>query len=453
MSAQDFSCRDDDISYTDCDAQSKVPSGTPAPSSGSTSSGDLRKCPPKCTCYDENGKLYSGVKPRKRKDAPWRRDSYPKVICDGAGYSKVPSDLREDIQMLVLNNNNIETLDLSQLRKYTQLKNINVKWNNIKKIKTDPTLTMENVNLLNIRYNQITSISSDVIKSFPNLVTFAAYHNQIKSFPDDLFEFNRNVQRIYLGPNPIKNFNDKFLYFLPAVTSISLRNMSLTKVPSVFNTMENLTWVDLSDNHITVVENDTFTRNEKLYAVSFENNDIVEVQENAFNGAHNLRRVTFSENKIQTLTAGTFNDISEERLNIDLWENDFMCDCKMKGFKAWIESMNAIDPTTDVRFRCMHPKRMWNKVSDELSPEDFVCEDSDKDPGNEVDSTPFCSDPTAAIAISCLVTFLISMLLAFVVGRCTFQCRYGKLLRYAKARQSSRFDDEDGIIDHEHEMG
>jgi len=92
---------------------------------------------------------------------------------------------------------------------------------------------------------------------------------------------------------------------------------------------------------------------------------------------------------------------------------------------------------------------MWNKLSDELSPDDFVCEESDKDPANEVDSTPFCIDQTVSIVIACLVTFVLSMILAFVVGRCTFHCRYGQLLRYAKARQSSRFDDEDEIIDHE----
>merc|ERR1712136_482793 len=455
MTLDDFSCREDDISYMDCDAKSKVKQDTTTstPLVASTTSSapeNNRICPPKCTCYDENGVLYSGEKPKKRKDAPWRRDVFPKVLCDNAGYTKIPSDLRKDVKTLVINNNKIETLKMSQFKKYDQLEKINLKWNSIKNIEIDSTLILESVTSFNIRYNKLSSISADVLKGFPNLQTFAVYHNQIEEFPADLFEWNRQITRVYLGPNPAKNFNENFLYQLPGVTSISLRNMSLTETPSFFNTMENLTWVDLSDNHIKVVKNNTFTRNEKLYAVSFENNDIVEVETNAFNGASNLRRAMFSENKIKTLSAVTFNDISEERLTIDLWENDFMCDCKMKDFKAWIESMNAMDPTTDIRFRCMHPKRMWGKTSDELSPEDFVCEESDKDPANEVDSTPFCNDQTAAIVISCLVTFIVSMILAFVVGRFTFHCRYGKLLRYAKARQSSGFDDEDEII---HEMG
>jgi len=39
--------------------------------------------------------------------------------------------------------------------------------------------------------------------------------------------------------------------------------------------------------------------------------------------------------------------------------------------------MEAQDPTTDVRFQCSQPARLHNKVSNELTPEDFVCNDGD----------------------------------------------------------------------------
>jgi len=40
--------------------------------------------------------------------------------------------------------------------------------------------------------------------------------------------------------------------------------------------------------------------------------------------------------------------------------------------------MEVQDPTTDVRFQCSQPARLHNKVSHELTPEDFVCSDGDE---------------------------------------------------------------------------
>jgi len=48
--------------------------------------------------------------------------------------------------------------------------------------------------------------------------------------------FFRNLQRLYLGPNPVTNFDSLFLQGLDLLT-LSLRNMSLTKVPSLISNL------------------------------------------------------------------------------------------------------------------------------------------------------------------------------------------------------------------------
>jgi len=48
--------------------------------------------------------------------------------------------------------------------------------------------------------------------------------------------FFRNLQRLYLGPNPVTKFDSLFLKGLDLL-SLSLRNMSLTKVPSLISNL------------------------------------------------------------------------------------------------------------------------------------------------------------------------------------------------------------------------
>lgn len=57
-------------------------------------------------------------------------------------------------------------------------------------------------------------------------------------------------------------------------------------------------------------------------------------------GAKNLNSIELSENKISTLKEGTFDDVKQEELKVELYDNEFNCDCKLQWFKKWHDKVN-----------------------------------------------------------------------------------------------------------------
>merc|ERR1712136_397692 len=203
---------------------------------------------------------------------------------------------------------------------------------------------------------------------------------------------------------------------------------------------------DLSDNEITEVRDNSFSNCKVLVYLELTANRIHTVQRDAFAGAPMLKSIVLSDNQLTKFQEGTFH--LTEGLSVEAYENKINCDCQIRWFKQWSDELLSYDPSTEIRYTCHSPARNQMKRPNEMSLDDFSCLDNDT--SYMVDSTLFCNDQTVVIVITCLVTFFVSMILAFVVGRFAFHCIYGKLLRYTKARQSSRFDEEDEII---HEMG
>jgi len=58
-------------------------------------------------------------------------------------------------------------------------------------------------------------------------------------------------------------------------------------------------------------------------------------------GATGLRVILLSENKLTKLPKGVFSNITNERLAVELWRNEFVCDCQLKWFKEWIDQVTS----------------------------------------------------------------------------------------------------------------
>ncbi|CAK8686184.1 unnamed protein product [Clavelina lepadiformis] len=390
-------------------------------------------CPQNCSCFDGSGiqhwPLPGSTPARKDPTRSLWMEKNPRVECIGSGLTRIPvEEIMDDVEMLFMSSNNIPKISLADLKKFKNLKVLNLKRNKIRSIIADADTTLTNVTTLTLRFNEIAFLSKEHFQSFPNLKYLSIYHNHITTLPGDMFRFNPYLNRLYLGPNPIKSFCDDFLEELN-LKRLTLRNMSLTAVPPSISRMSNLVFVDLSDNQISEVRNNSFSPCKSLIRVILENNFITSIEENAFNGATSLRTIQLSENRLTSLPGGILSNVSVERLDVELWENEFFCDCSLKDFKIWVDQRNAIDPTTDVRFRCSQPMRMRNKYSDDVTSDDFTCQR--KNVIYKERKTIYTGEE---MAIAVMLTFLCTLLCGIVAWRCTFKRKYGHLLRYASQR-------------------
>ncbi|XP_076821886.1 uncharacterized protein LOC143468498 isoform X2 [Clavelina lepadiformis] len=417
IKTESFSCESDDQSWTDCNevaTTTRSPTTTAASTNTNTS-----LCPRTCVCYDKHFKQYypppgTAKKNKRNYWSSWIGWSTPRVRCEEAKLKEIPiDDIRSDVAMISLAANNIPLLDLSRLKNFTKLKTLNLQNNGIQSVKPAPDITFKSVTYLVLQYNKIRVITSEHLKSFPSLTYIGLQHNLIINIPSDLFQHNGKLTYLYLGPNPVKSFNEDFMQNL-SLRSVYLRNMSLFSVPSSIGKLVNMTSADLSDNYITTVNDSAFSNCKNLMWLYLHNNRISSIAPDAFNGAAKLSRLTLSANKLTTIPGNVFSNIGQERLNVELWENQLVCDCKMKPFMTWLENRTEADPTTEFRFRCYQPLRLHHAYVDTLLPNDFICDSSDKMFTLNVSTY---SNPSGRIALSVILSVIGTLLCTLFVYR------------------------------------
>jgi len=444
--SSNFTCNAGDKPYTDCNTKTepnkqkvkpKVPNRPLRPVQSK------KVCPARCTCYDRYGKIYSGDDSKSHKILSrfWERKINPRVECIEAGYTKIPSNLPKDIRCLVMQWNNISVFNVSDLKTFYQLSVLNLKKNQIKFLIPNKKVEMKRLQTLHLQGNNITNISSIFLKSFPNLITFSINRNFISKYPSNLFNSNKDLTRLYIGSNRITNFNGDILQSL-SLKALSLRDLKIKKVPESIKSMNNLYYIDLSDNKITEIVNGTFQHLSNLWKIDLENNLINKLEENAFNGAIKLKTILLSENKIQTLPTNVFSNLSLDGLNVELWENPFNCNCSMKGFKQWLEARIIGDPTTEIRFRCLKPYKNRQMTSDYLVKDDFTCDPEDSLSDPIIDCLYPCPSHKGQLAAAVILTFITTLIACYLLLRVCFRAKYGHLLRYIRQKNY----EEGGIL-------
>ncbi|XP_039264697.2 uncharacterized protein LOC120340487 [Styela clava] len=451
IKASDFSCLSDDEDWDanqEC-TQPQPPVSTPEPVPTKSTKDSI--CPKQCKCFDEKGVQYhpklpssSSSKSKKSRRLWWLgRIVFPHVDCSNAGLTAIPEDIRLDVKTLTMAENKLRTLKIADLKKYKSLETLDLEGCSLNKIvpDKDPRFRFENMTSISIHHNNLTSFGAEQLHCFPNLNLLRMYNNKINSMPAGMFQNNRRINRLYIGPNPIRNFDPKCLQGLD-LYSLSLRNMSLKKIPDFPSKFQNLTYLELSDNLITTIPNNSFANMDLLFRLTLDNNLISNLEADAFRNCKKLRYLDLSENNIRTLPKGIFDDLDKDRIHIELWINRINCDCKMKWFKEWIERLEDTNPMTEIRFSCMTPLRIHGKVSDKLRPIDFTCDSTVKDynDDHEVDDDfyvyehGYCySQGQLALAI---VLTIVCMLLLILLAKCCSMRRKGGYARY-KAQNDS----------------
>ena len=52
--------------------------------------------------------------------------------------------------------------------------------------------------------------------------------------------------------------------------------------------------------------------------------------------------VDLSDNLLQNVAANTFNGLTKENIQVDLYENPLLCDCSMAPFRRWSDEVRLV---------------------------------------------------------------------------------------------------------------
>ncbi|KAH9418694.1 Leucine rich repeat C-terminal domain [Dermatophagoides pteronyssinus] len=181
-----------------------------------------------------------------------------------------------------------------------------------------------------------------------------------------------NLQRIYMANCHLVEISAESFIKLSNLIELDLSNNSLTTIPSrSLAECHGLRRLSLSGNRISNVKSRSFLPLTNLNWLDLSNNVIYHLDMDAFIGLRSLQVLKLQSNHLQTIPSSqSFVQFLSIRISLDLYDNQWRCDCHLKPFRDWIIT-NQIPMT--IKPVCYMPTRLQGQTWDTISTDDFSC--------------------------------------------------------------------------------
>ncbi|XP_025196872.1 protein slit [Melanaphis sacchari] len=145
------------------------------------------------------------------------------------------------------------------------------------------------------------------------------------------------------------------------ITSINVDRLSHLK---------SLTRLDLSNNHLIVLSNNTFSQLSKLSTLLLGYNKLQCLEKNSLAGLKSLRIISLHGNNISLIPDGTFSGL-DSITHLGIGSNPLYCDCGLQWLAEWIKK----DFIESGIARCAEPSSMKDKLLLSTPVSSFVCKE------------------------------------------------------------------------------
>ncbi|XP_077290242.1 slit guidance ligand [Arctopsyche grandis] len=155
----------------------------------------------------------------------------------------------------------------------------------------------------------------------------------------------------------------------PETTELYLESNNISSINrDQLKHLRSLARLDLSNNRIAVLANNTFSGLSKLSTLIVGYNRLRCVQKEALKGLTSLRVLSLHGNQLSTLPDGLFEDL-QSITHIALGSNPLYCDCSLKWLAEWVK-VDYVEPGIA---RCAEPFYMKDKLLLSTAATAFQC--------------------------------------------------------------------------------
>ena len=134
-----------------------------------------------------------------------------------------------------------------------------------------------------------------------------------------------NNQMWYISDNAVDNIQSRHL------TSLSLRNCNLDRIPHSLLKLRSLQFINLEANGIHSIEVDDINQHSGLVTLDVSANPIEYISEHAFNNMNNLTSISFANSNVKHIPHAIVN-IKDSLKLVDLRNCDVECTCDLQWF-------------------------------------------------------------------------------------------------------------------------
>lgn len=178
-----------------------------------------------------------------------------------------------------------------------------------------------------------------------------------------------NIQKLYLRKCKLEFVDDRAFRGVTNMDELDLSDNQLSTVPSLIY-IPYLKSINLAHNPVHQISSYSFQSTPGIRYIDLSNCQIHTIYSEAFYGIDKIDTLKLNGNKLSSLKPRTVDKLSYIR-NLDIHDNPWLCDCKLREVKQFIDKFNiqfSFDPV------CISgPKKNVGLTFLELSLNDFAC--------------------------------------------------------------------------------
>lgn len=276
--------------------------------------------------------------------------------CSALTLTQIPANLSTEIQVLMLNDNNLQTLNREEFT----------------------TLGLINLQKIYLKKSNIKYLHRETFKNLKILVELDLSENLIEQLDKQTFSGNDRLRILYLYSNPIKILIADQFPVLPYLRTIDLHGCDVASIDETsFSNVDLLEYLNLKQNQLQTLPGNVFTHMKNLKTLI--------VDENPWNCDCKLKKfrnwyVKNNLNRISLRCKSPFSLIDQQWENIH--EDAFGCAPTLKILK---EDVHTSDLESNITFKCYttgdpRPTISWQLDGKEIENENVVIDSDDAPP-------------------------------------------------------------------------
>lgn len=297
------------------------------------------------------------------------------------------------------NNTQLNTLNLSNnpLRQFhlsavSEIERLEMRSCKLTNIDNSFSKNLDMLVYLDVSDNSITEISPKTFSLLADLEHIDLSNNGLKTLDSNIFKYNTELKKVILDNNNLQVLNSficsvsqfEIYHFscnnchlkmidedtfatMPAIVTLRLANNALKNI-SAIKRLRALIHLDLSNNYISELPNDAFSRNTALEVLQLTGNPLKALDSNVFSSNTVLKNLDISNCGLTTIWRGTnrqlpsvqrlsvarnqLKTITQKELNVtpqltvlDVDGNQFECDQTFCNFIQWVNDQGVMQPS------------------------------------------------------------------------------------------------------------
>ena len=258
------------------------------------------------------------------------------------------------LEEIDLSNNLLTKLYFNLFKDMRKLQTIRLEGNLISSATADAYyFELFNITTLNFDNNKLVTIDwSSTLSPFMcmhNLKTLSMRNNECKLIIASTFNHLANLERLYLDSNRLQN----------AMNSYNL-----------FNKLEILREISLTENEIRYLNPTIFSNQANLIFLDLRNNFISSWEPTLFMPLISLSFLLLSNNRLSLINESSVK-YWPKQMTFDLSENPFNCWCDLTWFMKWFQKSAAVNSTNSDKYVCNAPSDYENREISSINTDDI----------------------------------------------------------------------------------